>query len=96
MGKALIDDNATATLEDPDSLVVVLDAVRANAAVMTSTATYSESYRPIPIASQRASRLLLSWIAEDEQGDAEEQHADWEELKRALEEDRLSARRLFK
>ena len=40
-------------------------------------------------------RLLQSWREEDEKEDAQEQFATWEELKRALDEDRLSDRKLF-
>lgn len=40
-------------------------------------------------------RLLQSWREEDEEEDEQEQRATWEELKRALDEDRLSDRKLF-
>lgn len=40
-------------------------------------------------------RLLQSWREEDEEEDAQEQRAAWEELKRTLDEDRLSDRKLF-
>lgn len=40
-------------------------------------------------------RLLQSWREEDEKEDQQEQQASWEELKRALDEDRLSDRKLF-
>lgn len=40
-------------------------------------------------------RLLQSWREEDEKEDQQEQLAVWEELKRSLDEDRLSDRKLF-
>jgi hypothetical protein len=40
-------------------------------------------------------RLLRSWDEEDEQEDEQERRETWEQLKRALDEDRLSDRKLF-
>ena len=40
-------------------------------------------------------RLLHSWDEEDEEEDEQERRETWEQLKRALDEDRLSERKLF-
>lgn len=40
-------------------------------------------------------QLLRSWDEEDEEEDEQERREAWEQLKRALDEDRLSERKLF-
>lgn len=40
-------------------------------------------------------RLLRSWDEEDEKEDEQERRESWEQLKHALDEDRLSERKLF-
>jgi len=39
--------------------------------------------------------LLKSWREEDEEENEQEQRDTWEQLKQALDEDRLSSRKLF-
>ena len=48
----------------------------------------------LPAKNQAAIELLRSW-REDDEYDEEEQKATWEFLKQALDEDRLSDRKLF-
>ena len=40
-------------------------------------------------------QLLKSWSEEDEREDEQEQRDTWEQLKQALDQDRLSNRKLF-
>lgn len=40
-------------------------------------------------------QLLESWREEDEKEDEQEQRDTWEQLKQALDQDRLSNRKLF-
>ena len=40
-------------------------------------------------------QLLKSWREEDEKEDEQEQRDTWEQLKQALDQDRLSNRKLF-
>jgi hypothetical protein len=60
--------------------------------VASCSGTYVD---PVPIGNLRAARRLREWIERDRLGDADEQRRQWEGIKRELDEDRPSDRRLF-
>jgi hypothetical protein len=69
-----------------------LAAARAELAALEAEARR----RTIIARNQHMIQLLDQWQAEDAAGDHEAQEADWEALKQALNEDRLSDRPLFR
>ena len=58
---------------------------------VTAKEFITDNYRSMAARNESAIQLLRSWRA----GDEKEQHETWEYLKRALDEDRSSERKLF-